>query len=739
MSVVKQTLVVVCLMSVMSCAVDERGSEPPSASAASAVKDGAFTPFQVCPVISVQRLPEECQLCGDGLCVYPEDMYNCPYDCGGGGYCGDGLCAPTESTASCPADCGTSCGDGVCNGAEGTADCPADCGTSCGDGVCNGAENADSCAADCSLPQDPAFTEAVVQDGGAWQLKRLSGTATDEATGAARPFSETYWVIQPGGVATAPLPDAIKQELADQAGDPNAMLTLSSTIVNDIDVSLRQGYLTPSLAAIAESYDGGPLPIAGPLPKGFGGDLETMGSCSDRLINKSKSFNVSTPLNLSTNPGGGFSGTLSATGTIQAQANGQIEIALKRAKVLFWCIPYGVRLHYARANGTAYIEYGSQITGTVNYTKSWEWDLTKIPLFSLNFFIGPIPVHIGFNLPINYGLDLQATATGQVTYTGSQSANGWFDYTCTLSGCTGGASYSQTNPVSPQLGTAGVSGRIQPHFWVQAAVRAYLYSEWLAYAQIGVRPYVRGDLWGYYGNNCGDANSDGLFETVDALALDLDLQVHLTAQARAFGASPTQWNDLWHTPRYHLGFWDLIGSEAMEPMLGGSSVATVGASTAYTAKMRPCFPWTDNVTYGLSWGDATSSTLTGAPQTATSASHAWSTAGSKSLSLTARYDAHGRSFNKSTARTVSVGSGGTWTAWLDRDDPSGAGDYETRVDFGAAVCANPIAIQCQTLAGVDWTQTGEVYSCTAAAGGVCVNSSQPDGACMDYRVRFLCP
>lgn len=85
--------------------------------------------------------------------------------------------------------------------------------------------------------------------------------------------------------------------------------------------------------------------------------------------------------------------------------------------------------------------------------------------------------------------------------------------------------------------------------------------------------------------------------------------------------------------------------------------------------------------------------------------------------------------------------GGNWTPWLDRDNPSGKGDYETLVDFlqNGQACPNPAGIQCQTLNGVDWTQTGEVYSCTAALGGYCINTNQPDGSCLDYRVRFLCP
>jgi hypothetical protein len=86
----------------------------------------------------------------------------------------------------------------------------------------------------------------------------------------------------------------------------------------------------------------------------------------------------------------------------------------------------------------------------------------------------------------------------------------------------------------------------------------------------------------------------------------------------------------------------------------------------------------------------------------------------------------------------------TWTVWLNRDTPGGSGDWETLTDFRAAgvnICngATPIAIDCRTKSGgIHWTATGEVYSCTPAVGGVCQNSQQPDGACLDYEVRFLC-
>jgi len=84
----------------------------------------------------------------------------------------------------------------------------------------------------------------------------------------------------------------------------------------------------------------------------------------------------------------------------------------------------------------------------------------------------------------------------------------------------------------------------------------------------------------------------------------------------------------------------------------------------------------------------------------------------------------------------------TWTPFLDRDDPSGVGDFETLADFLLAgeACPNPLAIECRTVVGkVDFSATGEVYTCTPDVGGVCRNADQPDGSCEDYEVRFLCP
>lgn len=674
------------------------------------------------------------EYCGDGLCTSGEDT-SCPQDCP---WCGDGVCAYPEDYSSCPSDCSVAsyCGDGVCNGTEATTTCPQDCGTRCGDNVCNGAETAAGCEIDCGLPQDAPFQEAILQDGGSWQLKNIQGTAWDLKTGRTTPVNTSVYVLEPTGILEAPLSESIREELLPDASNQDTVITLHKETMDEIEISRAQGYLTPSLQAIAETEDGSPATVS--QMADAPGPIGMLRGCSDRFETRSKSVTINTPVNQSINLGGGFSGTVTATGNIQSSASGEIQVRVKRTRVVFWCIPYGVRLDYARAAGNATVDYNSNVTGTINYANSWTWPVRKLDLFSLNFSIGPIPVHIGFKMPITWGLDLQASASGSLTYKGAQRASGSFNYSCTLDGCTGSSNFTQTNPVSPQVTTADVSGRIKPTVWVQMAVRGYLYDESIAYAQIGVRPYLRGDLWGYYGNNCGDADRDGLFETVRALTFDLDLQVYVTAETRLLWNNPRQWNDLWHTPQYHLAFWNLVDSTALSPMLGGSSTATLGAPQSYTAKMRPCYPYSDTVAYELAWGDGTSSSLKGSPQTEVAASHTWSTGGTRTLTLLAQRDTHGRTFNRSTSRNVTV-TGGTWTIWLDRDDPSGVGDYEDLVNFGSQVCSNPIAIQCQTTAGVDWTQTGERYTCTPSVGGVCVNSDQPDGQCMDYRVRFLCP
>ncbi len=599
-----------------------------------------------------------------------------------------------------------------------------------------------------AIPAEPHYAEQVIEEGYNWQLKSVSGYAVDD-TG--QYYSNTVYTLQnQEGIYAAPLSPSIQADLAAAVGSGDTVFIVEKNIAAKIAQAEQQGQLPPELQAIAEPLDMHPVPEPIPYPEGPQ-PLKTDetqpqslgGSCSDKSLNKTKTFNLNQPISKSTNLGGGFSGSLSTSGSLQGSATGQVYMWKKRKKVLGVCIPYGVKFDKARAYGNVTVNYSATVNGTLSYTYEWQTQLAKPGLGSLNFFVGPVPVHIGFNLPIHLGLKAQASVTGTVSYNGSQAATGNFDYTCTLNGCSGSANYNLSNPSGPSTVTGSVSGRVYPTVWVQAAVRAYLYDEWVAYAQVGVRPHLYGDLWGYYGNTCGDADGNGVNETVSALTFGLDWQVSLTAEAAALGGSPKKWNNLWSSARKHIKFWDLIGSSAARPILTGPTSVAKNSTAAYTAKMRPCWPYSNTVTYKVAWGDgSTTNNLTGAPQTAVGTSKAWSSAGAKSVQLTAVSDSFGRQLNQVTTRTVQVnGSTPTWTAWLDRDNASGNGDYELLSNFlseGYSVCSNPIGVECQTTSGVNWSSTGEVYSCTLA-GGSCANANQADGYCLDYRVRFLCP
>ncbi|CAH1780675.1 unnamed protein product [Owenia fusiformis] len=88
-----------------------------------------------------------------------------------------------------------------------------------------------------------------------------------------------------------------------------------------------------------------------------------------------------------------------------------------------------------------------------------------------------------------------------------------------------------------------------------------------------------------------------------------------------------------------------------------------------------------------------------------------------------------------------------WSAWLNRDQPSGKGDYELTADFrkaGRLPCESPTAIECRTV--IDQIPSSEIdqvfptsYNCTLQGGLGCINTQQKTGSCYDYEVRYYCP
>ncbi|XP_033636832.1 mucin-5AC-like [Asterias rubens] len=86
-----------------------------------------------------------------------------------------------------------------------------------------------------------------------------------------------------------------------------------------------------------------------------------------------------------------------------------------------------------------------------------------------------------------------------------------------------------------------------------------------------------------------------------------------------------------------------------------------------------------------------------------------------------------------------------WTSWLNRDYPSGSGDWEHVATTGHNPCSSkePIDVQCRVRGtNQNWSDAGQEIKtkCTPSEGFVCLNADQPRGSsCLNYELRFLCP
>ncbi|MEZ4294845.1 MAG: hypothetical protein R3B70_07700 [Polyangiaceae bacterium] len=495
----------------------------------------------------------------------------------------------------------------------------------------------------------------VPQDWSFESVPSIDGEPTTEAVDG-----EVIAIRSLQGVQTAPIAESIRQSIEDDILEnpgegiayfvsvegSEALLLHEAGIDASYELeSTAEDPQAPALDPIAGKNGGEPSAVAGTTTSNLLG-------CGDVNEKKTKQVTLSQSYSTSANLGGGFSGSLSATTEMTGSAT--VELAYRAKRVwLFGCRTYWVKPKYVRAVGSMQGRAAGSVNGTLSYNYEWEKQVAKLDLSGVSFFVGPIPVYIGFNVPISVGLSLSASTTGTLQYQGADTKlSGAFDYQCSFGdGCSGTSSFSPVTNIVPENITGSLSGRVNAKLWAQAAFRAYLWSESVAYAQVGVRPALVGDLWGYTGNNCGDANGDGSNEWVNALTFDMDAQLFLTAKASVFNKTVYQNNDLWHTSPKHLLFKELVTSSALTPMLSGTSTPIVNQSTSYSAKMRPCWPYTNKVTGTVTWGDGASSGVS-MPQYA---SHAWSSTGTRSLQVTATKDAHGRILgNKATTRSVKV-------------------------------------------------------------------------------------
>ncbi len=144
---------------------------------------------------------------------------------------------------------------------------------------------------------------------------------------------------------------------------------------------------------------------------------------------------------------------------------------------------------------------------------------------------------------------------------------------------------------------------------------------------------------------------------------------------------------------YFLGWRDLLGpgaSTALQPMILGPSSVTQGASTTYTVKMRPCYPYPERVNFTIQPGTWNGNTFIPEPKSTTASqnssvvSRSFNTTGPKTLVVTNMTDGNGRNIRVPYSRTIQV-------------VPAGCGD------------TTPPAV------ATKWTSTWSARTCASAA------------------------
>lgn len=487
-------------------------------------------------------------------------------------------------------------------------------------------------AAAAPLAAQTPVTAKIMSIGQGW---RLLDVGPDEASTP----GTMMWEVSEGGVKFLPVSQLQKDILTDSfANDPDGsdgLLFFSKEILEAMEnPNFPEGY---------EAYID-PNEVIDPINKSFFG-------CSWKDETRNRTWDYSKSLLNQNLP---FSGGIDGQLSLDLPISGSVTIAARYKIRKCNGVPSGFEFVDAVASGNATIagtgDLSASANATANYSK--EWLLADPELGEVSFTVGFIPVRLVFTLPIFAGVDLNAKISGQLSAHLNASASGTFTYICTTSHCSGTSNFNDQFSFTGPNASVTVDLSAQAH--ARVMLRVGIYDERIAYLEGGLKAYAKAGVWGYIGNTCGDADGDGNNETVRALAADL-----IWGYKFAYGLGgwllPDQLNYTGGN-EYPLGWQDLLGtggSTALQPMLTGPATAVQGTATAYTVKMRPCYPYTQSVNFSLAPGTWTGPTSV-SPSGSAAVQGTLATLGNNTVVATANSDSFSRNLQMPYSRVISV-------------------------------------------------------------------------------------
>jgi hypothetical protein len=510
-------------------------------------------------------------------------------------------------------------------------------------------------------PAEEGLETTVVESGDGWKKLHVSGTAIDE-NGVKQIFDKDIIVVEDKSKAeSAPLPTFVKSELLaeSQASSRQKLLSASALASNgqalaapapadDDEVTVIDPETAEAGAAFLAANGGSPSASVTAKP---GVTASLWGSCDnyDKTFSKtiSKTYNYDYT---KTTESGAFTGTGKFNAQLVASGTGSVTVRVKRVQTyILGCRTYSASFKRAQFQGNV------DVTGKANidakFERAWKWKhkVAQPHIGSISTAVGPVPIKINFSVPVVVGIDASAKAT--LKFDAAAVARGSLNYTCTSSSCSGSRNYSVTwqNGQSPSI-DAQAQVKVSPY--VYAGLHANYFFDSFAYAEVGIKARLDSDLWAYTGNQCGDADGDGVNEYVSAATLDAALAIDLEAKAGALGSDYGPWPyNLWNK---RLGFWTLAGGSALTPMNSLSTPLLGGSTVTSKGSMRPCWPYNDQVKYRINWNDGTSEEFWSLAKTPFTKSRQYATFGNKIVSVTAVEDAKGRVLNRTSNDSITT-------------------------------------------------------------------------------------